>query len=214
MKNLKNFLFIVLPAVFLFSCASEEDKMKTIALFNEENLDNWVIYAETDTVDLDTVWYVQDSVIHCTGNPWGYLRTKESYQDYKLHVEWRWPEEPGNSGVFVHVQGDNQLWPTCIEAQLWDRNAGDFVAMGESDFNERVDKTKRLVQKSAETAEVEPGGWNAYDIECFGDSIKLFVNDVLMNVATGVTVTSGDIALQGEGKPTEFKNVYIEVKEE
>ena len=211
---LKYLMIFAASALILTSCGPEKEKMKTITLFNGADLNNWIKYAEADTVDLDTVWFVSDSVIHCTGNPFGYMRTKESYTDYKLHVEWRWPEEPGNSGVFVHVQGENQLWPVCIEAQLMSGNAGDLIAMGGTDFNERVDKSKIVVKKSGDSNEVASGEWNAYDIECFGDSIKLHVNGVLMNVATGVSITSGDIALQSEGKPIEFRNVYIEVKEE
>jgi hypothetical protein len=46
------------------------------------------------------------------------MRTEKSYSDYKLHVEWRWPGEATNSGVFVHGQEPDAIWLKCIECQL------------------------------------------------------------------------------------------------
>ena len=56
----------------------------------------------------------------------------EIYSDYKLHVEWRWPVEATNSGVFIHGQKPDTIWLKCIECQLKAGNAGDFVCMNGS----------------------------------------------------------------------------------
>ena len=92
--------------------------MKIHQLFNGKDLNNWVFHLKDPAVDPATVFTVQNGVIHITGNPFGYMRTKETYSDYKLHVEWRWPSEATNSGVFIHAQQPDTIWLKCIECQL------------------------------------------------------------------------------------------------
>lgn len=89
----------------------------TIALFNGRDLEGWHVYSK-DPVDPKSVWKVQDGAIGCTGNPTGFLRTKEEYSDFKLVLEWRWPGKPGNSGVLLRMGGEEKIWPRCMEAQL------------------------------------------------------------------------------------------------
>ena len=95
------------------------------SLINDEDLSNWTIYLEDPDADPDVVFRVEDGVIKVTGIPNGYIRTKESFSNYKLHVEWRWTAEPANSGVLVHTQGEDLFWPKSIECQLQNQNAGD-----------------------------------------------------------------------------------------
>jgi hypothetical protein len=52
-----------------------------------------------DCGDPKSVWKVQDGAIWCSGNPVGLLRTKQEYSDFKLTLEWRWPEKPGYIGL-------------------------------------------------------------------------------------------------------------------
>jgi hypothetical protein len=99
-------------------CASET------SLLNGENLDNWKPYLENSDVDPAAVWSVQDGVLRCEGKPSGYIRTTGEYSNYKLHVEWRWADEPSNSGILLHTTGEDKLWPLCVEAQLMHENAG------------------------------------------------------------------------------------------
>ena len=94
-----------------------------------------------------TVFTVQNGVIHIKGDPFGYMRTKETYSDYTLHVEWRYPTEATNSGIFIHAQMPDTIWLKCIECQLKAGNAGDFVCMNGAEMNEQKDKTKRVVKK-------------------------------------------------------------------
>ena len=62
-----------------------------IQLFNGKDLNNWVFYLKDKTVDPASVFTIRNGVIHISGNPFGYMRTKDTYSDYRLHVEWRWP---------------------------------------------------------------------------------------------------------------------------
>jgi hypothetical protein len=188
---------------------SEGNKTKNIQLFNGKNLKNWVFHLKDPAVDPSTVFKVSNGVIHITGDPFGYMRTKESYSDYKLHVEWRWPGEPTNSGVFVHGQEPDAIWLKCIECQLKAGSAGDFVCMNGADMNERTDKTKISVPKHTGSSEKPAGEWNTMEVICQGNSIEVSVNGVLQNKATNVNLNKGSICLQSEGKDIEFKNVFI-----
>ncbi len=189
--------------------AAKESSTEKVLLFNGKDLNNWAFFLRDPSADASQVFTVQNDVIHITGNPFGYMRTKESYSDYTLHLEWRYPGELSNSGVFIHAQLPDTIWPKCIECQLKAGNAGDFVAMGGSDMNERTDKSVRVVAKLAESTEKAAGEWNTMEVTCISDNIDVFVNGVLMNKATGVTIKEGHICLQSEGKDIEFRNVYL-----
>ena len=151
----------------------------------------------------------RNGVIHISGNPFGYMRTKDIYSDYKLHVEWRWPTEATNSGVFVNAQQPDTIWLKCIECQLQAGNAGDFVCMNGAEMNEHTDKSKRLVKKLAASSEKPTGEWNIMEVVCKTNTIEVYVNGVMQNKGTGVTVTKGHICLQSEGKDVEFRNVFL-----
>ena len=179
-------------------------------LWNGKDFTGWKLFLPDKEVDPKTVWSVKDGVIHCTGNPAGYMLTETDYADYKLHVEWRWPRRSGNSGVLLHVSGKDMVWPRSIEAQLMARNAGDFWLIGGTDCKEHTNPDDRRIPKKQKSSEKKRGEWNKYDIICKGDTIRVLVNDVLQNEATETTVQSGKIGLQSEGVPIEFRNIYIE----
>lgn len=194
-------LFAVLLAMTLSGCG------QPTKLFNEQNLDGWKGFLADPDMDAASIWSVKDGVLRCEGKPNGYILTADEYSNYKLRVEWRWPEEPTNSGVFLHVSGADKIWPATIEAQLKYQNAGDFVALSGTGFAEL--KEGRVLAKKHETNEKAPGQWNIYDIICKGDTITLYVNGRLQNRATKTSVSSGKIGLQSEGGPIEFRNITI-----
>jgi len=178
-------------------------------LFNGKNLNNWVFKLKDPGADPTRVFTIKDGVIHISGDPFGYMRTKKQYSGYQLHLEWRWPVEATNSGVFIHVQGPDAIWPPCIECQLMAGNAGDFVCMGGTDMNERTDKSKIVVAKKTTSNEKPAGQWNIMEVTCKGNTIEVYVNGTLQNKGTGVTLSKGSICLQSEGKDIEFRNIYL-----
>lgn len=184
---------------------------EAIALFNGRDLEGWHIYLTDANADPKNVWKIQDGAIRCTGNPTGFLRTKEEYSDFKLVLEWRWPEKPGNSGVLLHMSGEEKIWPLCMEAQLMHKRAGDFIGMG-CNFNENKAKKGGPISytpRMNESNEKELDGWNTYEITCKGDTIEATVNGQLQNKATGVTISEGYIGLQSEGVPIMFRNIKL-----
>ena len=203
-------MLLVLAVAAGVAWADETKDDNTVVLFNGEDLDGWKQYLKDESVDPATIWSVSDGVIHCTGASPGYIRTTEKYADYRLTVEWRWPGSGGNSGVLLHVQDKDEVWPKSIESQLHSGDAADFWVIGGADFKEHTDKENRRVIKMHDSTEKPLGEWNTYTIECRGDSIKSYVNGTLQNVATEATVWEGYIGLQSEGTPIEFRNVKLE----
>ena len=211
---LKSALLLVLSLVVL-SCSTE----KKIELFNGQDLDNWNIIVDNEDGEPKDLFYVEDGLMNTIGDPFGYIRTKESYSNYKLHLEWRWTEEPSNSGVLLNVQGPELIFPHCVEAQLMHAKAGDFVLMGKGaaitvkDSTYLVTSEERrylAIPKFEESSENPAGEWNSYDITSRDGILELYVNGVLQNKGTGMTLTEGNIALQSEGGPMQFRNIYLQ----
>lgn len=202
-------MLLVIAAMFFPGIVFSQGKAEKIQLFNGKDLGNWIFKLKDPAVDPASVFSIKNGVIHITGNPFGYMRTKDSYSDYKLHVEWRWPAEPTNSGVFVNAQTPDSVWLKCIECQLQSGNAGDFVCMNGADMLERTDKTKPFVKKREASSEKPAGEWNTMEVICIGNTIQVSVNGTIQNKGTDVSVTQGSICLQSEGKDVEFRNVYL-----
>lgn len=207
---------IIFVSLFLFLAISGFSQKKE-SLFNGKNLKGWIIYVKDPTIKPENYFYVKDGVIETVGVPTGYIRTKKAYSNYRLHVEWRFPEKPVNSGVFIHTNGPDQIWPAHYQCQLKDQNAGDFIvnATGEKATvrgTEYVgtEKVKPIAPKMHESNEKKAGEWNSYDITCKGSTVEIKVNGLLQNKATDCSMTSGYIGLQGEGCKIQFRNIWIE----
>ncbi|MDR1883257.1 MAG: DUF1080 domain-containing protein [Prevotella sp.] len=71
-------------------------KTKEVTLFNGADLTGWDVYGSEK-------WYVKDGLLVCESGPdkqYGYLATREYYDDFDLTVEFK-QEADGNSGVFI-----------------------------------------------------------------------------------------------------------------
>lgn len=216
---------IFLTGIVWFSCSGKKEQVEKgaveveisavspktrIDLFNGVDFTGWKLFIPDPAVDVKSVWQVQNGIIHCTGTPNGYMRTETDVTNYKLHLEWRWPEEPGNSGVLLHMREPDKVWPKSIECQLQSGDAGDFWLIDGTDIKEHMDKSSRRIPKKLDSSENPPGEWNVYDIICRGNTIQAYVNGVLQNEGTEATVSAGKVCLQSEGKPIEFRNIYVE----
>lgn len=204
--------YFLLALVLISSCTDKKQ-----ILFNGENLDGWTIFVEDSTVNPEEFFFVNDGMIETVGIPMGYLRTTAEFSNYHLHVEWRYPENPTNSGIFLHTTGPEMIWASHYQAQLKHENAGDFILNGvglEATINDSTyigtEEVKPLVPKQNPLNEKLAGEWNSYDIVCKGNTIEVSVNGLLQNTATNCNVTKGGIGLQAEGSKIQFRNIWIE----
>lgn len=215
-KKMKK-LGMVSICLFIWMGCSQSSDTEKILLFDGESLNGWTFVLADTTVSPDAVWTVQDGVVHCTGQPNGYIRTTSAFSDYHLHVEWRWTGKPTNSGVLLHCQKPDQIWPNAFECQLMAGSAGDFVLIGPGSVTVKdsvysIQGKWQVIPKQEESSEKPAGEWNRYDIKVNGPTITAAVNGVIQNHGTRVSLTSGPIALQSEGSPIEFRNIWIQRK--
>jgi hypothetical protein len=213
-------ILVVTITLFALGAGVQEQQNKPIipkekiVLFNGKDLIGWKLFVPYQNHDVTKTWSVVDGMIRCEGKPNGYMRTEKDYANYLLHVEWRWPEKGGNSGVLIHNSGEDVVWPKSLECQLASGNAGDFWAIDGVEFKEHAEAGQRVsgrrTVKLKSSSEKPVGQWNAYDIVCKDNWVVVLVNGVLQNVATNCSEKSGRICLQSEGTPIEFRNIYIE----
>lgn len=200
-----------------------------IALFNGRNLQGWTSdVPEADkNPSVKPSFIVRDGKLVSLGEPRGHLVTTSAHADYRLVVEYRFPQKPGNCGVLVHASTPRVLYkmfPASIECQMQHQHAGDFWCIGENikvpDMKERRPKKDgqrwgglqpdaRHIHNLTDGSEKPLGEWNRMEILCKGREVVVWVNGDLVNHGYGATVSSGKIALQAEGSEVEFRKVDL-----
>ncbi|MBI5385621.1 MAG: DUF1080 domain-containing protein [Verrucomicrobia bacterium] len=222
---MQKLLALALPvtAGLLVSCSSPnvEPVANTVDLFNGRDLSNWkAVLAKPDTQKED-VFSVHDGVIVCRGEPLGFIETEQTFTNFKLTVEWRWAPgtKPGNSGVFLRINGDRKPLPRCIECQLKSGDAGDVYGFHgmkiDGDAARRVEKKGHELGgdfvgvKKRLPNENPPGQWNRYDLVLNGGKLSISVNGVSVNEAVDCETVAGPIGLQSEGGVVHFRRVRL-----
>lgn len=206
MKNLTKLIACAFSLVMMMSSCSSEPK--AIELFNGKDLEGWIGYLDDSSLDTGTEFTVKNGVIHLSGKL-GYIHTEKTYSDYKLEVEWRWPEVATNSGIFQRVQPEYQALPESYECQLKAGSAGDLIAMAGASTAETIASGNIVMAKMKPSNEKPVGEWNKAEITCKGGDITVVINGEIQNQATGASLTEGYIGLQSEGEAVEFRNVKL-----
>jgi hypothetical protein len=223
-KPILTIIFISLILFFSIAVSSSESILKkeinyitknnttdTVHLWNGKNLDGLLLILKIRNAEVETPCKVQDGILYFYGKQIGFFQTKEIFSNYKLHAEWRWPEknENGNSGVLLHIQQPDTVWPKCFQVQLKKDNAGDLLGMNGASTIETAGKPKDTNAKLNLSNEKPEQEWNACDIICHGELIEVYINDLLQNKGTKSNLTKGTIGFQLEGKPIEFRNIFL-----
>ncbi|MCF2519668.1 DUF1080 domain-containing protein [Dyadobacter sp. CY351] len=219
---------ILLPfCIFFFLSVSHQSQSQTKTLFNGKDLKGWHI----DVPDMDkdpalkTPFLVRNGLLISLGTPGGHLITNDQYENFRFTFQYRFAGKPGNCGALVFVSTPRALYemfPKSIEVQLMNQNAGDFWCIQEDitvpDMEKRRgpkekwgvngDKLRR-VPNLTDGTEKPLGEWNSMTIECVKNSIKVWLNGVMVNYGYNATAQKGQIALQSEGSEVEFKEVKV-----
>jgi len=183
----------------------------TVFLWNGKNLDGLELILRTKIPDIQSIYKIENGVLSFPGKQIGYFRTKEIFSNYKLHAEWRWPQqnENGNSGILVHIQTPDTVWPACIQVQYKKDNAGDLIAMNGMLLRETSGKPKDTAVKFKPSNEKPEGEWNTSDVICISDSMFIYINNLFQNKGTKCSFNKGSVGFQLEGNPIEFRNIYL-----
>lgn len=218
------------PKIIAPGTTNDDPPADAIILFSGNNLGLWVSSRDTTK---EAQWVVNGdefTVKKGTGN----IQTKQVFQDYQLHLEWRIPENitgsgqaRGNSGLFLAGWGKGD---EGYEIQILDSYNNTTYVNGQA--GSIYKQYPPLVNPNR-----PPGSWNAYDILWTAPRfnangslksparITAFMNGVLIqnNVTIqGTTVYIGKptykkhgpspIKLQDHGDPSEpisFRNIWI-----
>jgi len=186
-----------------------------IELFNGKDLSGFT-FCMTADADPAKTWIVTNGVIHCTGVAVGYLRTLQSYSNYVVTVEWRFIKvapKKDNTGVLVHMQLPDKVWPPCIQNQGKSARQGDLFVMAGAECKEHLalgkDANTPVALRGAPN-ENPVGEWNTNVTVCAGNDVKAIINGKFLNEITECTVSSGFVGIQSEGADFEIRKMYLE----
>ena len=208
----------------VFSCCAQA---QTRSLFNGKDLTGW--HADVPEMDTNqtarTPFIVRNGLLVSLGTPAGHLITDSVFQNYRLRAEYRFAGKPGNCGVLLHASTPRalyQMFPKSIEAQMMHENAGDFWCIVEDitvpDMEKRrgpkaewgiTEGKQRRILNLTDGSEKPVGEWNTMEIECYEDSIKIWVNGDVVNLGYNCTARKGQIAVQAEGSEVEFRKLEL-----
>jgi hypothetical protein len=184
-------------------------------LFNGKDTVGWVAYPADTSKD---TWSIKDGLLACNGKPNGFLRTNESYKQYRFTVEWRFTK-PGNTGVVVHMTPPDAVWPKSIECQGMHDRQGDFYFWNGATVKDGTELSKDKksgkvrgyrIGRPGESLEKPVGEWNTFTTVCDGNTVTILVNGKEVNKATGANLSEGFIGLQVEGGAFEVKRCTLE----
>lgn len=181
---------------------AEPDKWsKPKPLLKENALDGWMVPAGSDT----NQWFVKEGVLTSPASG-ANLMTEEKFMDFKLHIEFRYPEH-SNSGVYLRGRYEVQV------EDSYGKEPSSVYLGGVYGFltpNENVAK--------------KAGEWQTYDITLVGRRVtvvangKTIIHKQIIPGITGGALNSregepGPIFLQGDHGPVEYRNITIAIPE-
>lgn len=184
-------------------------------LFNGTDLSGWV------NVNCGpSTWSVKDSMIVCTGQPTGVLRTDRMYENFVLELEYRHLQAGGNAGLFIWsdaITARGQPFTRSIEVQVMDGvETANYTSHGDifSIHGARMTPDRphpggwERCLPSEKRAKPAPE-WNHYRLTCVDGSIKLEVNGKEVSGGHSISPRKGYICLESEGSEVHFRNLKI-----
>ncbi len=162
-------------------------------------------------------WTERDGEIVCSGQPRGYLYSKENYDDFILEADFLLvpPEgesdparlEATNTGFMIHIQEPHKVWPVSLEVQ------GKFVEMCSIKANGGAAELTIEDDAAARDAARKPlGEWNHVQIVSHDGALEARLNGELICTSEAGELRSGRIGLQSEGFEVHFRDLRIQVE--
>lgn len=160
------------------------------SLFNGKDLTGWIPVLKmpdgqvrkyrAGEVGKQSTFFVQNGSLKTTGEPNGYIRTEDVYDNYVFHMEVRFSQE-GNSGVIIHVQKD-AVWPLGIECQLYQAHMDRIFPIRGATL-----EGGEMIHASSKP----PGEWNVYEVYSEEGRVATVLNGVIVGLASNAKPKSG-----------------------
>ncbi|MFG0335831.1 MAG: DUF1080 domain-containing protein [Maioricimonas sp. JB049] len=168
--------------------------------------ETWDFYSGKRDSQREETWKVEaghgdlSPVLICTGQPYGYIRTRAEFSNFQFGLQWRYPEDDnGNSGIFVYTSGDNRIWPTSFQVQLHQPTAGSIFPSGAAKSDNEL--RNELGDPASE--------WNECVVTSINGRISVMINGKKVGEVTGCDPRRGSIALQSEGSEIHFRQIWL-----
>ncbi len=180
-----------------------------VALFGGRSLEHW----EGAGASADKCWTVEDGLLVCTGQKGPWLRTRRSFGDFNLRLEYR-VKPGGNSGVYIRVppDGNHHGQDAGIEVQILDDAAARYKNLKAYQFAGSLYAVEPAIPGTAHPA----GLWNALEINCRGYHYQVWHNGRPVIDADAAAVpelrrrlVEGFIGLQNHSERVWFRDVRI-----
>ncbi len=207
------------------------------ALFDHVSLEGWSVGYVGYTQDRTPHrWRTRLGRIVCSGEDQDYLITSESFRNYVLEVDWRFPTSgprtPNGSGVVIHCSGTNfednpQGYEINLPAiphaeQVTNRDkdvanvTGGVITYGVAAENRSGTATgvrnENRQLKALSVPPLKPDGsteFNRLKVIAIENTLQVWVNDTVVNDVWNLDTTAGRIALRSQGTAVEFGRVVI-----
>ena len=142
----KDFAIAVALSAFFLSRAGAAEKPDG-GLFNGRDLAGWTYHLADPNVKMEDVWSVKDGVLHCTGQPAGYLVTKKNdFENYVLTVRMamaRQGRQQRRADSRHEAGRARRVAQSAFEVQLQSGEAGEFWVIGTTLEIEQPDRSHR-----------------------------------------------------------------------
>lgn len=167
---------------------------KPVRLLNSSDLKGWHALG-------DNQWKVENGILRSPKSG-SNLVTDESFSDFKLHIEFRYPKE-SNSGVYLRGRYELQIADSKGLEPLIDQLGAVYGFIAPSDMMAK-----------------EAGEWQSYDVTLLGRMVTVVANGktIICNQEipgiTGGALNSkegepGPLLIQGDHGPIDFRNIVI-----
>jgi Domain of Unknown Function (DUF1080) len=154
--------------------------------------------------DGENKWTVANGILRAGGGG-ANLMTTRKFDDFKLHVEFRYPRG-SNSGVYLRGRYEVQIEDPGTRPELGTHQIGGVYGLLEPNQN----------------AARAPGEWQSYDITLVGRRVTVVLNgktvicDAIIPGPTGGALDAnegepGPLLIQGDHGAVEFRNIRIAV---
>jgi hypothetical protein len=175
-----------------------------VNLFNGKDLTGWEVYGTEK-------WFVEDGILVCESGPdkdYGYLATREYYQDFDLSVDFK-QEADGNSGIFfrsIIEDGTTKISGWQVEVAPPNHDTGGiYESYGRGWLVQIPDEKENILQM---------GEWNTMRIRVEGGTVNTWLNGEHMVELEDEKIANaqGRIALQihdGGGIRVLWRNLIL-----
>jgi hypothetical protein len=190
-----------------------------IVLFDGKDLNNWLAQDGSPAK-----WEVKDGAFTVVKGT-GVMKTKQTFGDIQLHIEWRSPTEivgegqgRGNSGIFLQERYELQVLDS-YESQTYSNGQAGAI------YKQTMPMANPVRQ---------PGEWQVYDVvytaPVFSESGRVITPAYITALLNGVIVQNhteikgpteykglpvyathgkGSLVLQDHGNPVSFRNIWV-----